>query len=561
MSLQPQVIGAVPEETARIAHRAFPKSNLCLRLRDELGPLYNDEMFASLFSMRGQPAESPWRLALVLVLQFAEGLTDRQAADAVRGRIDWKYLLGLTLDDPGFDASVLCEFRTRILAGSLEAQFLDALLSVCKARGLLRARGTQRTDSTHVLAAIRTVTRLELVGETVRAALNSLSVVAPEWLQAHVAAEWFDRYSHRVESYRLPKQAEACRQLAATIGQDGTRLLSAICDPAAPRWLRQVPAVEVLRRIWIQQYMIDNDQLRWRKSEELPPGSVLICSPYDTEARYSKKRTTEWTGYKAHLTETCDAQQPHLITQVETTLATTPDGTVVTTIHQSLAERELLPAEHLIDTGYVDAEVLVTSQEEHDVLVCGPVPPDTTWQKRAGEGFDLACFTVDWEAEQVRCPQGKTSTQWLTHQDRHGNSCVSVRFAKADCQACPVRAACTKGENMGRQLGLRPRAQFEALQAARIRQATDEFKQHYAARAGIEATISQAVRRSELRRSRYRGLAKTHLQHVLMAVALNLSRLAGWWQEQMEGPLRTLRPPRFATLASSLQPIGLAGTG
>jgi transposase len=559
MSLQPQPIGAVPEETARIAQRAFPKRNLCLRLRDELGTLYNDEMFAPLFSMRGQPAESAWRLALVLVLQFAEGLTDRQAADAVRGRIDWKYLLGLAIDDPGFDPSVLCEFRARILAGSLEAQFLDALLNVCKKRGLLKGCGMQRTDSTHVIAAIRVVTRLELVGETVRAALNSLSMVAPDWLRVQVDAEWFDRYSHRVESYRLPKQAEACRQLAVTMGQDGVRLLSAISDPATPRWLRQVPAVEVLRRIWIQQYIVDDGQLRWRKSDELPPGSRLICSPYDIEARYSKKRTTEWTGYKVHLTETCDADQPHLITQVETTLATTPDGAVVSAIQQSLAERELLPTDHLMDTGYVDAGVLVTSQAQHGVAVCGPVPPDTTWQKRAGEGFDLACFTVDWEAEQVRCPHGKTSTQWLTHKDRHGNQCVSVRFAKADCQACPVKAACTKGENMGRQLGLRPRAQFEALQVARTRQITEEFKQQYARRAGIEATISLGVRIGELRRSRYRGQAKTHLQHVLMAVALNLGRLAVWWQEQSEGPLRSIQPPRFANLANHLQSTGLAG--
>jgi transposase len=130
----------------------------------------------------------------------------------------------------------------------------------------------QRTDSTHVLAAIRVVTRLELVGETVRAALNILSMVAPEW---------FDRYGHRVESYRLPKQSEACRALAVTIGHDGNHLLSAINEPTAPRWLRQVPAVEVLRRVWIQQYVIDNGQLRWRKSEGLPPGSRLICSPYD----------------------------------------------------------------------------------------------------------------------------------------------------------------------------------------------------------------------------------------------------------------------------------------
>src|SRR5215212_6136541 len=160
MSLQPQAPGPIPEETAQVARWAFPQSNFCLRLRDELGPFYTDELFTPLFATRGQPAEHPWRLALVVVLQFAEGLTDRQAADAVRGRIDWKYLLGLELTDPGFDASVLCEFRSRIVAGSLEERFLDALLAVCKARGLLKARGTQRTDSTHVLGALHTLTRL-----------------------------------------------------------------------------------------------------------------------------------------------------------------------------------------------------------------------------------------------------------------------------------------------------------------------------------------------------------------------------------------------------------------
>lgn len=561
MSLQPRAIGPVPEETARIAHSAFPKSNLCIRLRDEVGTLYDDQMFAQLFSARGQPAEAPWRLALVLVLQFAEGLTDRQAADAVRGRIDWKYLLGLELDDAGFDASVLCEFRARILAGDLEEQFLKVLLEVCEARGWLKPRGTQRTDSTHVLAAIRTVTRLELVGETLRSTLNSLAVVAPDWLRTQVAADWFDRYSHRVESYRLPKQGEACRQLAVTMGQDGARLLSAIYAPSAPAWLREIPAVEVLRQIWVQQYVVQDEQLQWRTSEDLPPGALLICTPYDIEARYSKKRTTEWTGYKAHLTETCDVGEPHLITNVETTAATTPDGAMVETIHQHLAKKDLLPAEHLMDTGYVDAGVLVHSQEEHGVAVCGPVPPDTSWQKRAGEGFDIACFAVDWEAQQVHCPGGKTSSEWQPQQDRHGNQPIRVRFAKADCEVCPLRVACTKGVKAGRQLALLPRAQFEALQTARKRQTTVPFKEQYAARAGIESTISAGVRVTELRRSRYRGQAKTHLQHVLMAVAINLGRLVAWWQEQIEGPIRRIRLPRFATLLNNDPTAGLLGAG
>ena len=205
MSLQVSPIAPIPAETARVAHAAFPKGTLCLQIRDTLGPLYQDAQFVALFSPTGQPAEAPARLALVLILQFAESLSDRQAADAVRGRIDWKYALALELTDPGFDASVLSEFRTRLVQGGAEALLLEPLLQQLEAYDLLKARGTQRTDSTHILAAIRTLNRLELVGETMRYALNRLAVAAPGWLQAHLHPAWGERYSHRVENYRLPK--------------------------------------------------------------------------------------------------------------------------------------------------------------------------------------------------------------------------------------------------------------------------------------------------------------------------------------------------------------------
>ena len=148
--MRPPVL-LIPAETVRVAHAAFPKGTLCMQMRDTLGPLYEDSQFAALFSSTGQPAEAPARLALVLVLQFAEGLSDRQAADAVRGRIDWKYALALELTDPGFDASVLSEFRTRLIQGGAEHLLLEPLLRRLEARDLLKARGTQRTDSTHIL--------------------------------------------------------------------------------------------------------------------------------------------------------------------------------------------------------------------------------------------------------------------------------------------------------------------------------------------------------------------------------------------------------------------------
>ena len=208
MSFHPQPVPAIPEETARVAHAAFPRDHVYLRMRDEFGSIFADDEFADLFSQRGQPAEAPWRLALVTILQYVEDLSDRQAADAVRSRIDWKYLLSLELTDCGFDSTVLSEFRTRLVVGTAEQRLLDALLSVCRERKWLKARGRQRTDATHVLARVRAVNRLECVGETLRYALNSLATAAPAWVQAHCPAQWIERYGRRVDDYHLPKKKE-----------------------------------------------------------------------------------------------------------------------------------------------------------------------------------------------------------------------------------------------------------------------------------------------------------------------------------------------------------------
>src|SRR5215218_7468694 len=246
MSLRPQAPPTVPDETRRIARAAFPKGALCLCIADGLGPVYQDGQFAALFPRRGQPAAAPGRLALAVVLQFVENLSDREAADAVRGRIDWKYALGLALTDPGFDHTVLSEFRTRLVAGGAERLLLDALLGHLQEQGLVKARGGQRTGSTHVLAAVRVLNRLERVGETLRAALNELAAVAPAWLQAVAPPAWYERYGRRVENYRLPKTEAVRLALAAEIGADGQRLLAAL-DAAADRpELTRLPKVEIL---------------------------------------------------------------------------------------------------------------------------------------------------------------------------------------------------------------------------------------------------------------------------------------------------------------------------
>ncbi len=214
---QPHDVTPAP---AAAVQAAFPKGNLYVDLRTEFGTLYSDELFADLYPAQGRPVEvAPWRLALVLVIQYLEGLTDRQAADAVRRCLDWKYALSLELTDPGFDFTLLHDFRERLLSQNAAPRLLDTLLAACQARCLLTSRGTQRTDSTHVLAAVRTLHRLECVLETLRLVLNRLAVVAPDWLQARVPDEWYARYATRAEHFRLPKEMSKRRALAETAGQ------------------------------------------------------------------------------------------------------------------------------------------------------------------------------------------------------------------------------------------------------------------------------------------------------------------------------------------------------
>lgn len=581
MCLHPLIVYQIPEETERVARAAFPKGNLYMRLYEELGAIYSDPLFAQLFSQRGQPAESPTRLALVLIMQFLENLTDRQAADAVRSRIDWKYLLGLELTDPGFDFSILCEFRDRLLEGEREHLLLDTLLERLQERGLLRARGRQRTDSTHILASVRNLNRIEVVGRTLQHALNILAQVAPSWLRAQVTSEWFDRYSRLIDEYRFPKEETKRRALAEQIGADGLHLLIQLAQPSAPAGLAQLEAVNVLRQVWDQQYTIvegaeGERHCHWREGKELPPSSQMITSPHDLDARYSVKGSVTWIGYKAHLTETCDEDLPHLITHVRTCPGTEDDGTALPIIHAELARSDRLPGEHVVDAGYTTGELLVSSEREYGVQVIGPMRPDTSWQGRQAQAqkvqaqtqtqtqtdaeaqtkveqeqeqeqrFDITAFSIDWNRQQAVCPQGHVSRFWREERRSNGKPMIQVQFDTAQCRQCGVKERCTRRNDRGRVVTLHPQGEQEALQQARQRQQTTQFKEAYAIRAGVEGTISEATVAHEMRRSRYRGEAKTHLAHILTAVAMNVVRVIAWWEER---PRATTRISPFAALA------------
>jgi transposase len=564
MSLKPHSLQSVPEETTRVAHTAFPHGTPYLAFRDALGPVFQDEDFAALFPACGQPGLPPWRLALVTILQFREQLSDRQAAEAVRARIDWKYLLGLELSDAGFDFSVLSEFRDRLLAGGAEALLLDKLLERCRALGLFQARGQQRTDSTHVLAAIRVMNRLELVAETLRAALNDLATIAPAWLQSIVPPEWYERYGKRIEDTRLPREPAKREAYAQTIGEDGFALLDALDAAEVSPDLRALPSLDALRRTWHRHYERTPDsaagdreppvsRVQFRPSRDLPPAAEGIESPYDTEARYRHKRDTQWTGYMVHVSETCEPTAPHLLTHVHTTTAAVHEAQCTAPIHQALGSKDLPPSEHLVDAAYIDAQLLVSSHEDYGITLRGPARPNPNWQTNVAGAYTLADFTVDWEHQQVHCPQGKAAASWAARVDATGRSYIQVRFRQQDCRACNARAFCTRATQAARSLTLHPQAEFEALHAARAWYASEEGQQRYQRRAGVEGTLSQGVRAFGLRCARYRGLAKTCLQHVATAAAMNIDRIVAWLDERPRAKTRT---SRFAALAPA---CGLSG--
>jgi transposase len=249
------------------------------------------------------------------------------------------------------------------------------------------------------------------------------------------------------------------------------------------------------------------------------------------------------------LTETCDADHPHLIVEVTTTSATTPDGDVIEALHERLAEKQVLPSQHLVDSGYVDAEMLAKSRQSHQIDLVGPALPDTSWASKEAGRLGQSEFRINWEAKQVLCPAGHTSRDWGHIPDRHGKPSLRVRFPLHLCRSCSLHDQCTPVS--AKVLILRPdEASYNALQEARKRQETPEFRALYAKRAGVEGTVAQAIRTCELRRARYLGQEKVNLQAFLTATAMNVLRACHWVIEEKHANSPS---SRFAKLVASLQ--------
>ncbi|MGP4088127.1 hypothetical protein [Streptomyces sp. KR55] len=357
---------------------------------------------------------------------------------------------------------MLADFRDRLTEGDRADRLLDLALARVKEAGLVRERTTQRTDSTHVLAAVRDLTRLELVTEAVRAALEEVAGTAPHLLDGLVDEDWGRRYGRPV---RLGKNPTKPKTRILATGDDAVRLLEHLYRHGGER--ASGPRVQALRQIMVQNYHRDAaGRLRWRTAESedgpgLPPSSRAIVSPYDTSARYARHgHIISWKGFSAHLTETCAPDGPNVITDVATTASTTHDSKVLPGVHTRLHHRGLLPAEHLVDSGYTSLPHLEQAARDHQVTVSGPLRSNPTRQHRRGEGFARDDFHIDYDRRQVTCPQGQVSQGWHGPYPTSSPTAaplIVARFTKSQCQPCPARAQCTTSRESTRTVGFPPR--------------------------------------------------------------------------------------------------------
>ena len=518
MSLKPQPPRPMPTEMAELGAKLLPADSPYRLVGDQLYEQYHEADYADMYPAEGQPALSPVDLALVTAFQSMEDLPDRQAAEAVRLRLDWKYALHQPVDYGGFNFSVLSEFRDRVIRHQAEARVFEAVLGQLQALGLLKRRGRQRTDSAAVLTKVRQLNRLELVVETLRLAVRALLTADPTWTRATVPPTWEDRYGPRCVAERLNDQERAALQ--AAVGPDGQWLLDRLAEsPPPPAWAA-LPEVQTLRTVWAQQYELREREVICRDPGPYD-GTTRIQSPHDPGARYSEKRGQGWVGDKLQVTETDDEDLPHLITDIALTSSVASDQAALGAIQARQATRDVAPGARVADQGYVSGATLTDSDQAGEDLI-GPVPADHSPQSRLPEGLTQDQFTVDVAQGTATCPAGQSAARGC--QRPAGG--WQFHFAAATCAACPLRARCCTGRG-GRTLTLGPH--HARLQAARARQQTAEFRACYRQhRGGVEGCLSVLLRGHGLRVNRYIGRAKNNARALFVGVGVNLRRAARW---------------------------------
>lgn len=503
----------IPEETAQLVEPLLGANDLYRFIGDNVGDFLKLSDFADLYSRLGRGAICPVILSLVTVFQYLENIPDREAAQWAVLRMDWKYALHVPLTWSGFHFSSLSTFRERLVIHEAEQLVFEQVLAWLRQSGFLKKKGKQRTDSTHVVGHVAHLSRLELVWETMRLALREMQKAAPTWYAQTIPASFDESYRKRQHDWRISK-SEVARYLQQA-GQDGCWLLGQL-GPSTPAQVLEAAGVVTMRQVWQQQFVCVDGEAQTRTKVK---GKDIIVSPHETEARWSRKRSTEWEGYKLHVTETVEREgDVAFITDIMTTPANTGDSEVVDEIQTRLQERDLLPDELYVDQGYVSGANLAHSHDAGLTLM-GPAPADVG---KKPEGYRQADFTINLSNKTAICPLGNQAAEWFPISKPDGYVGAKVNFGR-QCLTCPARTQCAPG-NSGRTLEVNPYLSF--LQERRAEQQTEAFHLQMKQRAAIEGTLSACVRKNGARRARYRGLAKTRLQHLLMGAAVNLKRLS-----------------------------------
>lgn len=537
MSLKPAPVRPLSPELVAWAEHHLPSESPYRLVGDLLYPDLHDDQFADLYHKEGRPAVSPVILSLVTVFQALEDLSDRAAAFAAVDRKSWQYAMHLPADYAGFDASILVDFRKRLLDHDAEARIFEHVLHTMQVLKLLSPRGIQRTDSLALFTKARKLTRLEFMVETMRVALRAVVKADKEWAQAQLPSEWEERYAKLCRSERL--DTEKMVAMGVQTGDDGQALLDLLDAEVSPPQLRELYAVTVLRTVWSQHYAKGDDgHMAWVKTGSYD-GATRIETPHDPEARWSAKRDEGWTGYKLQLSETDDPDRPHLITDIAVTSAEVPDCTALGDIRERQKGREVLPRERFVDRGYVRGTTLAKAETFEEELM-GYVPERGSPQKKIEGGITTDQFKIDIENRFVTCPQGITAS--INGGGKWG---LIAEFRASACHACPLRPRCCTGKN-GRTLSFSN--DHVHLEAARKRQETPEFKVAYQQhRGGVEACLSAVTRGQGVRSSRYCGRKKNQLRALFIGAAVNLDRGAAW---------RAGKRPRKRTPRLGLSPGG-----
>jgi len=515
----------IPEEIRSWGEKHLESDNPYRVVDEQLFSFISWDELTALYSNIGRPSVNPIVLSLVTIFQFLEDIPDRVAAHRVKTRLDWKYALHLPFHDSGFHYSDLCNFRKRLANHDKESLIFGQLLEKIKALGYLEKRKHQRTDSTHVLANVRDLSRLENLSEGLRVSLKAIEKSDRRLYETKIPVLYREHWSKPLNDYQMTDEER--KQALERVGQDIHWLLSFL-KTNKESYLR-LPELEVLQTLLSQHFTIQSQKVSVKK--EATTGKEKIQTPHDPEARYSKKRGKSWTGSKVHITETANEKgKVNFITDVTTANACEQDNETLPQIQGNLEERELKPEYQYTDKGYITGDNLAESQQAGIHLMGEASELDNNGLYTADE------FSIDYDSKTATCPAGNTSCSWRQFENGERKGGIRISFGQ-QCQACPLKSKCTENK-LGRILTLH--RHYPLLKQRREESKTAVFKESMKRRPPVEGTLSEMVRAHGLRRSRYRGLAKNHLQNLMIGTAVNLKRLVKAMSMSKNGEKRQL---------------------